>query len=107
MTRARGAAAVAVFAGLLGLVCATAFHGARARQRRLGDRSAILGLSRQLPGPDLALGNGARHLRFLSLEEPGAAFADMPAGPDTDPAGGAIAPPIDVWVRAAGGPGGR
>jgi hypothetical protein len=47
--------------------------------------------------------SGARHLRFLSLEEPGAAFADGPAALDTDPAGGCIAPPRGVWVEEAAG----
>ena len=58
---------------------------------------AIDALARRLPSSDLALSGGARWLRNVSLEEPGAAFADGPASPDPDPAGGAMAPPVAVW----------
>jgi hypothetical protein len=71
-----------------------------ARMRR-ADRAAqapALGLvAVRLPTSDLALSGGARWLRAPSLEEPGAAFADGPALPDPDPAGGAMAPPASVW----------
>lgn len=61
---------------------------------------AIRAVARRLPAGDLALSGGARWLRSPSLEEPGAAFADGPASPDPDPAGGAMAPPVDVWRGA-------
>jgi hypothetical protein len=61
------------------------------------DTPAIEALARRLPTSDLALSGGARWLRAVSLEDPSAAFADGPALPDPDPAGGAIAPPVEVW----------
>ena len=66
-------------------------------------RAPVAAAARLLPWPDLAVASGARHLRFLSLEEPAAAFADGPASLDTDPAGGSLAPPVDVWTAAASG----
>jgi hypothetical protein len=69
---------------------------ARRRAREL-DRPSIDALSPRLPASDLALSGGARWLRFPSLEEPGAAFQDGPALPDPDPAGGAMAPPLEIW----------
>jgi hypothetical protein len=71
-----------------------------ARSRRAAEDArgpAIDALARRLPTSDLALSGGARWLRAPSLEEPGAAFADGPALPDPDPAGGAMAPPVEVW----------
>jgi hypothetical protein len=71
---------------------------ARARQRASrAEDPAVAALARRLPTSDLALSGGARWLRAVSLEEPGAAFADGPALPDPDPAGAAMAPPVDVW----------
>jgi hypothetical protein len=52
-----------------------------------------------MPAPDLAFAGSARHLRFPSLEEPGAAFADAPGAPDLDPAGAAVAPPKAVYSQ--------
>ncbi len=73
------------------------------RQRAVGvaRQQATAPIGRVLPWPDLALATGARHLRFVSLEEPGAAFSDGPATLDAEPAGGAIAPPRAVWVEMA------
>lgn len=70
-------------------------HARRAAAR--GDAAAIDAVARRLPTSDLALSGGARWLRAISLEEPGAAFADGPALPDPDPAGAAMAPPIELW----------
>lgn len=61
------------------------------------DAPAIDAVARRLPTSDLALSGGARWLRAVSLEEPGAAFADGPALPDPDPAGAAMAPPAELW----------
>ncbi len=73
---------------------------ARARQaKRGGEQPAITAVAKRLPTSDLALSGGARWLRAPSLEEPGAAFADGPALPDPDPAGGAMAPPAEAWRR--------
>jgi hypothetical protein len=67
------------------------------REDRARDAPAIELVARRLPVSDLALSGGARWLRAPSLEEPGAAFADGPALPDPDPAGGAMAPPVEIW----------
>jgi hypothetical protein len=64
------------------------------RTERASNMPAISAVARRLPTSDLALSGGARWLRSPSLEEPGAAFADGPASPDPDPAGGAMAPPF-------------
>jgi len=68
------------------------------RATRAAEEPAIELLARRLPSSDLALSGGARWLRSVSVEEPGAAFADGPALPDPDPAGAAMAPPIEVWA---------
>ena len=67
--------------------------------KRRSEQAAIEAVTRLLPAPDLAFAGSARHLRFPSLEEPGAAFADAPASPDLDPAGAAVAPPRAVYVE--------
>ena len=67
----------------------------RAASRR--EQASVSALAKRLPTSDLALSGGARWLRAPSLEEPGAAFADGPALPDPDPAGGAMAPPSAAW----------
>jgi hypothetical protein len=76
-------------------------HAASMRARRAREQAAIDALAPRLPSADLALSGGARWLRVPSLEEPGAAFADGPALPDPDPAGGAMAPPAAAWAREA------
>jgi hypothetical protein len=82
------------------LVIAGITLDARARRaHRAKEAPAISALARRLPTSDLALSGGARWLRSPSLEEPGAAFADGPALPDPDPAGGAMAPPVEAWTR--------
>lgn len=71
---------------------------ARGRRARRAERgSAISMLAVRLPSSDLALSGGARWLRAPSMEEPNAAFADGPALPDPDPAGGAMSPPSAAW----------
>lgn len=78
------------------------FYDARGRAARRNDeQAAVERVLARLPWSDLALAGGARHLRFPSLEDPGAAFADAPASPDLDPGGGAIAPPRDVYTTEA------
>ena len=77
-----------------------AILGADASMRRANARlqqPAVDALAVRLPTSDLALSGGARWLRAPSLEEPAAAFQDGPAVPDPDPAGGAMAPPLEVW----------
>jgi hypothetical protein len=82
---------------LVGLIA----HARARASRRQSEQPAIEAISRVLPAADLSLAGAARHLRFPSLEEPGAAFTDAPASPDLDPAGGALAPPIDVYAASA------
>lgn len=81
-------------------VATIAVDASTRRRVRDAERPAIEALARRLPTNDLALSGGARWLRAVSLEEPGAAFADGPAAPDPDPAGAAIAPPIPNWVKS-------
>lgn len=96
--RARAAIAALVALPLsVGLLAVDARHRREARALR---RSAIDTLAERLPSSDLALSGGARWLRSPSMEEPCAAFADGPALPDPDPAGGAMSPPIAAWGRA-------
>jgi hypothetical protein len=83
------------------VLAALAFHAQAKGRSRLADQPAIAAVSRLMPGADLSLAAPARHLRFPSLEEPGAAFTDAPASVDTDPAGGALAPPVDVYAAVA------
>lgn len=56
-------------------------------QARMGAIVALTGAS------DLALSSSARWLRHPSHAEPGAAFSDLPASLDVDPAGAWIGPP--------------
>jgi hypothetical protein len=88
--------------GIEALVLALLALHAHARGRsRQADQPAIAAVTRLMPGADLSLAGAARHLRFPSIEEPGAAFADAPASFDTDPAGGALAPPSEVYAAVA------
>ncbi len=83
------------------IVVATIALDARARRAaKAQEQPAVNVLASRLPTSDLALSGGARWLRAPSLEEPGAAFADGPASPDPDPAGGSMAPPIEAWRGA-------
>jgi hypothetical protein len=82
------------------LVIAALSADARMRRARAAaQQPAVDALAARLPTSDLALSGGARWLRAPSLEEPNAAFQDGPAIPDPDPAGGAMAPPVEAWRR--------
>ncbi|MBS2013214.1 MAG: hypothetical protein JST00_10025 [Deltaproteobacteria bacterium] len=84
------------------LVIAGLSYDAHARRAaKAAEAPVIDAVARRLPSSDLALSGGARWLRSISLEEPAAAFADGPALPDPDPAGAAMAPPIEVWSATA------
>jgi hypothetical protein len=50
---------------------------------------------------DLALSSSARWLRHPSQAEPGAAFSDLPASLDVDPAGAWIGPPREILAVGA------
>jgi hypothetical protein len=97
----RGTGAAALLLCFPVALAALSLDAAGRRARREGDQPAIEAAARLLPAPDLALAGGGRHLRFLALEEPGAAFADQPASLDAEPAGGAVAPPIEVFREIA------
>jgi hypothetical protein len=85
--------------GLTALALAAVGWDAHTRARaRSREQAAIDAIARLLPAPDLSFAGSARHLRFPSLEEPGAAFADAPGSPDLDPAGAAVAPPTAVYT---------
>jgi hypothetical protein len=98
--RARKIALALVLSPAL-VVTGLAYDAHARRAAKAKDASAIATLAKRLPTSDLALSGGARWLRAVSLEEPGAAFADGPASPDPDPAGGAMAPPTEVWAQSA------
>lgn len=52
---------------------------------------------------DLALSSSARWLRHPSVSEPGAAFSDLPASLDVDPAGAWIGPPRAILSAVGAG----
>jgi hypothetical protein len=93
--------AAAMLCSLPLTIAALHLHAAHARGVRERDALRYAPVVHRLPSGDLALSGGARWLRYPSLEEPGAAFADGPALPDPDPAGGAMAPPREVWMEGA------
>jgi hypothetical protein len=93
--------AVALVASPVLVVTGLAYDAHARRTSKAKEQPAIDALARRLPTSDLALSGGARWLRAVSLEEPGAAFADGPASPDPDPAGATMAPPIEVWSASA------
>ena len=99
-TRARRIAVALVLSPAL-VVAGLAYDAQARRAAKERDAAAIDALAKRLPTSDLALSGGARWLRAISLEEPGAAFADGPAAPDPDPAGAAMAPPIELWSASA------
>jgi hypothetical protein len=99
--RARRAGALSLLLVLPLSITAIALDAGARRRQRSSDEPAIRAVAPRLPSSDLALSGGARWLRFPSLEEPGAAFQDGPALPDPDPAGGAMAPPREVWSEEA------
>lgn len=93
---ARRIATILVLSPVL-VVTGLAYDAHARRAAAVSDAAAIDAVASRLPTSDLALSGGARWLRAISLEEPGAAFADGPALPDPDPAGAAMAPPIELW----------
>ena len=95
-----GAALLAVLPLVLLVLSLDAAHRRRGRAREL-EADGLLPVVAHLPGSDLALSGGARWLRFPSLEEPGAAFSEGQALPDTDPAGGMISPPRELFTAVS------
>jgi hypothetical protein len=99
-SNAKAVAAILVLSPVL-VVTGLAYDAHARRAASANDAAAIDAVARRLPTSDLALSGGARWLRAVSLEEPGAAFADGPALPDPDPAGAAMAPPVELWTATA------
>jgi hypothetical protein len=93
--------AISIALVLAALVAMVLVDSSRRRQARASQQANIDAVVRRLPSGDLALSGGARWLRSPTLEEPGAAFADSPALPDPDPAGGIMAPPREAWTLEA------
>lgn len=102
-TRRAARAAVTAIAMLLTLPAALAalsVHAGLARRAEATRAPAKVRVVSRLPSSDLAFAGGSRHLRFLSLEEPQAAFADGPGLPDPDPAGGLVGVPREAFAGA-------
>ena len=68
------------------------------RATRQGEREATV---RLLGTADLFLSSSSRWIRHPSLSEPGAAFQELPAGLDLDPAGGVIGPAPELLAGGA------
>ena len=69
-----------------------------AREARQDGREAIV---RLLGTADLFLSSSSRWIRHPALSEPGAAFQELPAGLDVDPAGGVIGPAPELLAAGA------
>lgn len=93
----KAALALACLGAPITVIALIAVDASARRADARSQQPVLDALARRLPTSDLALSGGARWLRAPSLEEPNAAFADGPALPDPDPAGGAMAPPADAW----------
>ncbi len=100
-TRAPRRIAIAILVSPLVVVAGLSCDARARRASRAEQAGAIETLARRLPTSDLALSGGSRWLRAVSLEEPSAAFADGPAVADPDPAGGAMAPPVELYVESS------
>jgi len=96
----RGGVAVGMLLALPLAIASLAVHASLARRDEEGRAPAKRAVVSRLPSADLAFAGGSRHLRFLSLEEPQAAFADGPGLPDPDPAGGLIGAPREAFAGA-------
>ncbi|MFO0671885.1 MAG: hypothetical protein U0235_20055 [Polyangiaceae bacterium] len=96
----RAAIAIAVAVGGVSLLVACSVHASRARAASNAQNPAFGALARALPSPDVALTGGARWLRSVSVEEPGAAGADGIGFPDSEPGSGAISAPRAAYAPA-------
>ncbi len=99
MKRARAAIAAA----LLGLVLIAIMLLDADRRRHARDARRNDAVVELVGTADLALSSSARWLRHPSQAEAGAAFADLPASLDADPAGAWIGPPIEIVAGAEAG----
>lgn len=96
--KAEAALAVGLLAALPAVVLVIALHASAARRAEGPVRAARNAAIARLPSADFAFAGGSRHLRYLSLEEPQAAFADGPGLPDPDPAGGLVGTPRAMFA---------
>lgn len=96
-----GARVLAISLASLAAVAAIGSHAASRQRARDADARLVADVVRRMPSADFSIAGGARHLRAPSREEPWAAFTDGPATPDVDPAGMAIAPPVELWLGTA------
>jgi hypothetical protein len=99
MSQRRTIAALAAVASVPLMLGAVGADAAHRRRLRAAEQESIDAVASRLPAPHLALSGGARWLRAPMLEEPGAAFAESPAMPDADPAGGTMSPPRAMWAE--------
>lgn len=93
--RAAAAATAVLALALVAMLVDAARRRAARDEERMDAVVAITGTS------DLALSSSARWLRHPSLSEPGAAFSDLPASLDVDPAGAWIGPPRAILEAGA------
>ncbi|HQY60823.1 MAG: hypothetical protein IPF92_19875 [Myxococcales bacterium] len=96
----RGIVAAGMLVALPLTIAALGTHASLARRAEAARAPAKRLVVSRLPSADLAFAGGSRHLRFLSLEEPQAAFADGPGLPDPDPAGGLVGVPRETFAGA-------
>ncbi|HJL17230.1 MAG TPA: hypothetical protein RMH99_16300 [Sandaracinaceae bacterium LLY-WYZ-13_1] len=80
------------------LVAFVLIDAARLTAARAGRSASV---ARVTETPDLALSSSARWLRHPSQSEAGAAFSDLPASLDVDPAGALLGPPREVLEAGA------
>lgn len=96
--RRRAVLAVASVALAVSVLAACALHSARARAAASLRGASVRALAAVLPSPDVALTGGARWVRAVSVEEPGAAGADGIGFPDSEPGSGAIFAPRAAYA---------
>lgn len=97
-SRGQTAVALGLLVSLPLVIVAIAFHASAGRRDEATTRAARVAVVKRMPSADFAFAGGSRHLRFLSLEEPQAAFADGPCLPDPDPAGGLAGAPKAMFA---------
>lgn len=98
--RALGVLGVLLLFTLPATVVGLSVAAMRARARAIEGNAARLAVVARLPSADFSFAGGSRHVRFVSIEEPQAAFADGPGLPDPEPAGGLVGAPRAAFADA-------
>lgn len=98
--RALGLLGVLLLLTLPAAVAGLTVAAKRARARALEGTAARLAVVARMPSADFSFAGGSRHVRFVSIEEPQAAFADGPGLPDPEPAGGLVGVPRAAYAEA-------